>query len=78
MHPLSDQKKVRCYGSKAALTAEATLLNKTDSPHVPTLSLEVAPRLNQHVNWDRKIAICPNRSFRFYAASLWVTFQISI
>ena len=53
---LAKQPKVKCFGSKAALCAEATFSPK-DSGGVPTINLEVAPRHGPEVAWDRKIVI---------------------
>jgi hypothetical protein len=54
-NPLSLQQKVRCYGSSAALTVEATslLVKRVEAGH--TVNLDVAPRLGEEVIWDRKI-----------------------
>lgn len=46
--------KVKCFGASAALCAEATTPKDKDTP---TLTLEVAPRSGESVNWDRKITI---------------------
>lgn len=51
---LAAQAKVKCFGSKAALCAEATMAVKQG---VPTVNLEVAPRLAENVDWQRKIVI---------------------
>lgn len=53
---LAKQPKVKCYGSKAALCAEATFYSK-DSGGVPTINLEVAPRQGPDIDWGRKIII---------------------
>ena len=55
-HP-SDQPKVKCFGKSAALTVEATVIQKAGNPPLPTINLEVAPRLAERVEWDRKIVI---------------------
>lgn len=54
-NPLSLQQKVRCYGSSAALTVEATslLVKGVEAGH--TVNLDVAPRLGEEVIWDKKI-----------------------
>jgi hypothetical protein len=56
-HPLSQQAKVRCFGNSAAITAEATVINKDRQAPVPTVNLEIAPREGADVNWSRKIVI---------------------
>ena len=56
MSNLSDQEKVRCFGSNAALTIEATKLNRDDDT-VPTVNIDVAPRNNKNVDWSRKITL---------------------
>ena len=53
---LQAQAKVRCFGSSAALTAEATMLMKA-GVNVPTINLEVAPRYGKDVSWDQKIVV---------------------
>ena len=53
----SDQAKVKCFGGQAALCAEATFINRESSPQIPTINLEVAPRLAENFAWDRKIVI---------------------
>ena len=54
---LAAQAKVKCFGSKAALCAEATVAVKQDMSGVPTVNLEIAPRLAESVDWQRKIVI---------------------
>ena len=56
-NPLSQQAKVRCFGNKAAITAEATFINKDGQPPVATINLEVAPRFGADVDWSKKIVI---------------------
>ncbi|MCG8026282.1 MAG: hypothetical protein JAZ02_20260 [Candidatus Thiodiazotropha endolucinida] len=51
----ADQPKVKCFGSKAALCAEATFIIKNSAAPVPTINLEVAPRIAESVAWDRKV-----------------------
>lgn len=51
------QPKVRCFGSKAALTAEATTIEKNGAELVAALNLEVAPRQGEHINWKSKIVL---------------------
>jgi hypothetical protein len=46
---------VRCFGNKAALTAEATWITREGVAPVPTMSLEVAPRDGADVDWSKKI-----------------------
>lgn len=53
---LSMQPKVKCFGSHAALCAEATFTSP-ESGRTPTINLEVAPRKGPDVIWDRKIII---------------------
>lgn len=53
---LAKQPKVKCFGSKAALCAEATFSPK-DGGGIPTINLEVAPRQGPDVVWDRKIVV---------------------
>ena len=55
-HP-SDQPKVKCFGKSAALTVEATVIQKAGNPPLPTINLEVAPRSAERVEWERKIVI---------------------
>jgi hypothetical protein len=55
-HP-SDQPKVKCFGKSAALTVEATVIQKASTPPLPTINLEVAPRSAERVEWERKIVI---------------------
>lgn len=50
---LKDQPKCRFYGSKAALTCEAT----TSRDGLPTANLEVAPRSGKEIDWHRKITL---------------------
>ncbi|PVZ64522.1 hypothetical protein [Pelagibaculum spongiae] len=50
----AQQAKIKCFGSKAALCAEATRLPKID---LPTINLEVAPRYGEKVEWRQKIVI---------------------
>lgn len=54
-HPLSQQAKVRCFGKSAAITAEATVINKDRQAPVPTVNLEVAPREGADVNWGTRV-----------------------
>ena len=49
-HP-ANQTKVRCFGSKAGLTAEATVLLKDGEEPLAALNLEVAPRDGECINW---------------------------
>lgn len=55
-HP-ADQPKVKCFGKSAALTVEATVIQRTGSLPLPTVNLEVAPRSTERVEWERKIVI---------------------
>jgi hypothetical protein len=55
-HP-SLQEKVRCYGARAALTAEATFIIRDGQPAVAALNLDVAPRHAEHVQWTKKITL---------------------
>ncbi|AHI32871.1 hypothetical protein [Marinobacter salarius] len=55
-HPAS-QAKVRCFGSKAGLTAEATVLLKDGAEPLAALNLEVAPRDGERINWKSKIVL---------------------
>jgi len=50
----ADQAKIRCFGGRAALTAELTHTRKDQTP---TVSLEVAPRLLEKVDWENKIVV---------------------
>lgn len=54
--PLSLQPKVKCFGSVAALCAEG-LLSAGDQDAVPTINLEVAPRVRESVSWEKKIVL---------------------
>jgi hypothetical protein len=51
---LSEQEKVKCFGSKAAICVEGTILEKEG---VETINLEIAPRQAENVDWSRKIVI---------------------
>lgn len=51
------QAKVRCFGSKAALTAEATYITQEGGVPLAALNLEVAPRQGERVEWKRKIVL---------------------
>lgn len=53
----SEQAKVRCFGSRAALTVEATSLVKKGELSGHTVNLDVAPRKGEHVDWTRKITV---------------------
>lgn len=53
----STQPKVRCFGSNAALTVEATPLLTKGEPTGHTVNLDVAPRLGENVEWSRKITV---------------------
>lgn len=53
----SDQPKVRCFGTNAALTVEATPLIVKGVPHGHTVNLDVAPRQGENVIWARKITL---------------------
>jgi hypothetical protein len=53
----ADQAKVRCFGSTGALTVEATLLQKNGAACGDTVSLDVAPKDSNGVQWDRKITL---------------------
>lgn len=53
----SEQAKVRCFGSRAALTVEATSLVRKGELTGQTVNLDIAPRLNEQVDWPRKITI---------------------
>ncbi len=53
----ADQAKVRCFGSTGALTVEATLLHKKGKACGDTVNLDVAPKTNDGVQWDRKITL---------------------
>ena len=54
--PFSQQEKVKCFGSKAALCAEAVFTSK-DNGGFPTINLEVAPRQGSEVAWNKKIVV---------------------
>lgn len=54
---LANQEKVRCFGSSAALTLEATQLLVKGEPAGHTVNLDVAPRVGESVNWERKITL---------------------
>lgn len=54
--PLSLQPKVKCFGSRAALCAEA-LMSASEDAAIPTINLEVAPRIGDKVAWDQKLVI---------------------
>lgn len=54
-HP-GTQPKVRCFGSRAGLTVEATLLQR-DAGAVPTLNIDVAPRQGESIDWQKKIML---------------------
>ena len=54
---LAHQAKVRCFGNRAALTAEATWLTREGVEPVPTMNLEVAPRNGADVDWSKKIVL---------------------
>lgn len=59
-HPLpapGDQEKTRCFGSRAALTVEATPLIQRGEPVGWTVNLDVAPRNQDSIQWQRKITI---------------------
>ncbi len=49
--------KVRCYGSRAALTVEASPLIHKGAPVGWTLNLDVAPKNGDSVQWQRKITV---------------------
>lgn len=51
------QAKVRCFGSKAALTAEATYITQEGGVPLAALNLEVAPRQGERIEWNRKIVL---------------------
>ena len=53
----ADQTKVRCFGSKGALTVEATQLHKKGQVCCDTINLDVAPKDSDGVKWDRKITL---------------------
>ena len=53
----ADQAKVRCFGSKGALTVEATQLHKKGQVCCDTINLDVAPKDSDGVKWDRKITL---------------------
>ncbi|MCG8614306.1 MAG: hypothetical protein MI864_27655 [Pseudomonadales bacterium] len=53
----SDRPKVRCFGSNAALTVEATPLLTKGIASGHTVNLDVAPRHGENVDWKRKITI---------------------
>lgn len=53
----ADQAKVRCYGSKAALTVEATSLVAKGEFLGQTINLDVAPRQAAKIIWNRKITL---------------------
>ncbi|WP_444928328.1 hypothetical protein ACJJI4_23745 (plasmid) [Microbulbifer sp. TRSA002] len=53
----SNQPKVRCFGSSAALTVEATPLLVRGVAQGHTVNLDVAPRQGPDVIWARKITI---------------------
>jgi len=53
----ADQTKVRCFGSTGALTVEATSLHKKGVVCGDTVNLDVAPKNNNSVQWDRKITL---------------------
>jgi len=54
---LSEQAKVKCFGSRAALCAEATISAGDSTPPTATINLEVAPMDAGRVGWGRKIVI---------------------
>lgn len=49
--------KVRCFGSRAALTLEATPLMRQGQQIGETLNLDVAPRHEETVSWKNKITV---------------------
>ncbi|UQG62609.1 hypothetical protein MIH18_23050 (plasmid) [Marinobacter sp. M3C] len=51
------QAKVRCYGARAALTAEATSITRDGQSPIAALNLDVAQRQGEHVQWDKKITL---------------------
>ena len=51
------QAKARCYAGRAALTAEATVIQHDGQPPVPTLNLDVAPRQGESIQWNSKITL---------------------
>jgi hypothetical protein len=53
----SDQKKVRCFGSSAALTIEASKLLHKGDPVGDTVNIDVAPRHGESVDWAKKITV---------------------
>lgn len=55
-HP-ADQAKVRCFGSHAALTVEATNLLRKGELTGHTVNLDVAPRQGEKVDWTQKITV---------------------
>lgn len=55
-HP-SLQEKVRCYGARAALTAEATSIVRDGQPPVAAVNLDVAPRHGEQIQWAKKITL---------------------
>lgn len=57
INTLSNQPKVRCFGSSAALTVEATHLLVKGELAGHTVNLDVAPREGEDVIWDRKITL---------------------
>lgn len=54
---IANQAKVRCYGSNAGLTIEATPLMKKGKPVGSTVNIDVAPKHAGEVNWDQKITV---------------------
>ncbi len=53
-HP-SEQPKVKCFGSSAGMTVEATTLKEGEG--AATITLELAPKQGGHFIWEKKIAL---------------------
>ena len=53
----ANQRKVKCFGSKAALTVEACPLITNGEMSGETLNLDVAPRERENVIWEKKITV---------------------
>lgn len=55
-HP-AKQAKVRCYAGRSAITVEATSIKREDERYCATLNLDVAPRLGESIQWQKKITV---------------------
>ena len=51
------QPKKRVYGTKAALTIEATYRKGNESEEGSTVSIEIAPRIGEKVQWSDKVTV---------------------